>query len=189
MRFGRTFSSRCPTDGIQSKIVPALGHVLQRFHACKWIINSLLFWLSLLNNSYNFSFPDYFSLKSVIYDIWILAFSTDFRTIKIDLSGNTVWPQLQIFKNLPKLAIFGIFSKLLSTQNVNIARFARIVKWDFFCDFQTLCYGFSINLKDCFNCEIVITMIRSLETWLSIGLLIVFKPFRPPSCFQCHTIC
>ena len=59
--FRRTFGgSRCPTDGIQSKIVPALGHVLQRFHACKWIINSLLFWLSLLNNSYNMRFPNIF---------------------------------------------------------------------------------------------------------------------------------
>ena len=26
----------------------------------------------------------------------------------------------------------------LSTQNVNVARFARNVEWDFFCDFQTL---------------------------------------------------
>ena len=34
---------------------------------------------------------------------------------------------------------FGIFSELLSTQNVNVARFARNVEWDFFCDFQTLC--------------------------------------------------
>ena len=34
---------------------------------------------------------------------------------------------------------FGIFNELLSTQNVNVARFARNVEWDFFCDFQTLC--------------------------------------------------
>ena len=27
----------------------------------------------------------------------------------------------------------------MSTQNVNVARFARIVEWDFFCDFQTPC--------------------------------------------------
>ena len=33
---------------------------------------------------------------------------------------------------------FGIFHKFLSTQNVNVARFARNVEWDFFCDFQTL---------------------------------------------------
>ena len=29
----------------------------------------------------------------------------------------------------------------MSTQNVNVARFARNVEWDFFCDFQTLCKG------------------------------------------------
>ena len=29
----------------------------------------------------------------------------------------------------------------MSTQNVNVARFARNVKWDFFCDFQTLCFS------------------------------------------------
>ena len=27
----------------------------------------------------------------------------------------------------------------MSTQNVNVTRFARNVEWDFFCDFQTLC--------------------------------------------------
>ena len=27
----------------------------------------------------------------------------------------------------------------MSTQNVNVARFARNVEWDFFCDFQTPC--------------------------------------------------
>ena len=30
-------------------------------------------------------------------------------------------------------------NELLSTQIVNIARFARNVVWDFLCDFQTLC--------------------------------------------------
>ena len=33
----------------------------------------------------------------------------------------------------------GIFDKFLSTQNVNIARFARNVECDFLGDFQTLC--------------------------------------------------
>ena len=48
--------------------------------------------------------------------------------------------KLQVFKNSPKLTIFGIlFNELLSTQNVKIARFARNVEWDFFCDFQTPC--------------------------------------------------
>ena len=47
--------------------------------------------------------------------------------------------KLQIFKNSPKLTIFGIFNELMSTENVNVARFARNVEWDFFCDFQILC--------------------------------------------------
>ena len=76
--------------------------------------------------------------------IW--AFSTNFCPFKIDLSGNTVWPsKLQIFKNSPKLTTFGIFNQLLSTQNVNVARFARNVEWDFFCDFQTPCPSHQVS--------------------------------------------
>ena len=45
--------------------------------------------------------------------------------------------KLEVFKNSPKLTIFGIFTELLSTPNVNVARYARNVEWDFFCDFQT----------------------------------------------------
>ena len=40
--------------------------------------------------------------------------------------------KLQVFKNSPKWTIFGVFNQLLSTQNVNVARFARNVEWDFF---------------------------------------------------------
>ena len=39
-------------------------------------------------------------------------------------------------KNSPNSPIFGIFNELLSNQNVNVARFARNVEWDIFCDFQ-----------------------------------------------------
>ena len=49
---------------------------------------------------------------------------TNFWRIKIDLSGNTVGPKASILK----LTIFGIFNELLSTQNVNVARFARNVE-------------------------------------------------------------
>ena len=65
-----------------------------------------------------------------------------FVLIKTDLSGNTIWPQALGFQKLAKLTIFGIFNELLSTQNVNVARFARNVECNFFCDFQTLwcCY-------------------------------------------------
>ena len=41
--------------------------------------------------------------------------------------------KLQVFKNSPKWTIFGIFNQLLSIQNVNVARFAHNVEWDFFC--------------------------------------------------------
>ena len=44
----------------------------------------------------------------------------------------------QVFKKSPKLTIFGIFNELLSTQNVNVARFARNIECDFLGDFQTL---------------------------------------------------
>ena len=40
--------------------------------------------------------------------------------------------KLKVFKNSPKWTIFAIF-------DVNVARFARNVECDFFCDFQTLC--------------------------------------------------
>ena len=66
----------------------------------------------------------------------ILSFSTNFWPNKNDLSGNNVC-KLKVFKKTPKSTIFGIFNELLSTQNVNVARFARKVEWDFFCDFQT----------------------------------------------------
>ena len=68
----------------------------------------------------------------------ILGFSISFCLIKSDLTGNTVGLQISSFQKFAKLAIFGIFNELLSTQNVNVARFARNVKCDFFCDFQTL---------------------------------------------------
>ena len=45
----------------------------------------------------------------------------------------------RIFQKSPKLTIFGIFNQLLSTQNVNVARFARKVECDFLGNFQTLC--------------------------------------------------
>ena len=57
--------------------------------------------------------------------------------IKIDLSGNTVLPQASGFQKLAKIDHFGIFGKLLSTQNVIVARFAHNAECDFFCDFQT----------------------------------------------------
>ena len=56
-------------------------------------------------------------------------------------STHSVWksPKMSHF-NFSILPFFGIFNELLSTQNVNVACFARNVEWDFFCDFQTPCF-------------------------------------------------
>ena len=56
---------------------------------------------------------------------------------KCHLSGNTVWPQASGFQKLAKMDLFSILNELLSTQNVNVARFVCNVEWDFFCYFQT----------------------------------------------------
>ena len=45
---------------------------------------------------------------------------------------------LSLQKKPPKQTIFGIFNELLSTQNVNVARFDRNIECDFWGDFQTL---------------------------------------------------
>ena len=42
------------------------------------------------------------------------------------------------------IKIFGIFNELLSTQNVNVARFARNVEWDIFVIFKDRVQGVPI---------------------------------------------
>ena len=59
--------------------------------------------------------------------------------------------KLQDFKNSLKRTSFGIFDYFLSTKNVKVARFARNVELDYFCDFQTLC-----------------TVLISFKIWISI---------------------
>ena len=60
--------------------------------------------------------------------------------------------KLQVQKLAKNWPIFGNFNKLLSTQNVNVARFARNVEWDFFCDFQTLWTSVPSYLKKNYLC-------------------------------------
>ena len=92
----------------------------------------------------------------------ILAFSTNFCPIKSDLSGNTDWRQASGFKNTPKRTIFWQFQ----LKNVNVARFARKVKFNFFCDFQTLCMRcFFIQCKN---------MIKTVKVWQWWGVYIDF---------------
>ena len=55
-------------------------------------------------------------LKMLHFNFWIFPFSTNFCPIKIDLSGNTVWPQASGFKktrqNWPFLAVLMNFCPL-----------------------------------------------------------------------------
>ena len=90
--------------------------------------------------------------KNVAFEFLCLGIFTNFCSIKIDLSGNTVWPQTSTFqKNRQTWLFFCIFSELLCSQNVNVARFARNAEWDFlwfsntvfstqFVDEQQKCY-------------------------------------------------
>ena len=73
--------------------------------------------------------------------IWIFKwhFPPIFIRLKVTCLVTLFDHKLQVFKNSPKWTFFDIFNELLSAQNVNVARFARNVEWDFFCDFQTLC--------------------------------------------------
>ena len=50
----------------------------------------------------------------------------------------TLFDRFRFSKTRQNWPFFGIFNELLSAQNVSVARFARNVECDFFCDFQTL---------------------------------------------------
>ena len=63
---------------------------------------------------------------------------------------------------------FGLFNQLLSTQNVNVARFARNIQCDFFCDFQTPCYNLPFVNR---NISPMVFVAKSLSGW----------PLSPPT--------
>ena len=69
-------------------------------------------------------------LKMSHFQFW--HFLPIFVLLKLTYLVTLFDQKLQVFKNLPKWT------------NVNVARFARNVEWDFFCDFQTPCTVLSI---------------------------------------------
>ena len=129
------------------------------------------------------------SLFCVLHSVWKspkishlnFGISTNFWPIKTDLSGNSVWLQALGFQKFAKLDHFWhFFNELLSTQNVNVARFALNVEWNFFCDFQTPCHARSFIVwvfdfvvsstitpilpsKLPFNCCLIIVYVASVE--------------------------
>ena len=66
-------------------------------------------------------------------------FPSIFVLIKLTCLVTLFDSKLQVFKNSPNWTILCTFNSLLSTQNVNVARFAHNVERDFFSDFQTPC--------------------------------------------------
>ena len=65
-----------------------------------------------------------------------MVFWNNEKSLKIDLSGSTVWPQASFYEKLVKLAIFLAFLNwLLFTQNVCSLR-SPCQKWDFFAIFK-----------------------------------------------------
>ena len=77
------------------------------------------------------------SIKMSHLNFSISAFPPIFDLFKLTCLVTLFDRKHQFFKKSPKWTICGIFNELSSTQNVNVARFARNVEWDFFCDFQT----------------------------------------------------
>ena len=67
--------------------------------------------------------------QSVAFDFFLFwHFPPIFVLLKLTCLVTLFDRKLQVFKNSPKWSIFGISNQLLSTQNVNVARFARNVE-------------------------------------------------------------
>ena len=59
----------------------------------------------------------------------------------------------------------------MSTQNLSVARFARNVKWDFFCDFQTLCVWVILVVIHLASRHIIYLMlISAFKEWIHLLL-------------------
>ena len=64
--------------------------------------------------------------QNVAFELW--HFPPIFFLLKVTCLVTLFDCKLQVFKNSPKWTIFAIFNQLFSTQNVNVARFARNVE-------------------------------------------------------------
>ena len=83
-------------------------------------------------------FQNYSKCRIRIFEFW--RFSPFFVLLRLTCLVTLFDSKLQVFKNSSKWTIFGIFDKLLSSQNVNVARFARNIEWDFFLWFSNTVY-------------------------------------------------
>ena len=90
-------------------------HMLKKI--CKTDVEQILICLSLMIGFLRFC---YVPLERLLHSVWkspkmshlsfsIMAFSTNYCLLKIDLSGNTVWPQASGFQKLAKMDHFWHF--------------------------------------------------------------------------------
>ena len=93
-----------PWDAMKSVFINFKLHLL--LLASIWTLLYVLNWIENIPNILIMNLPYYHCLKmtpEVAFAFSILAFSTKFCPIKIDLSGNTVWPQAPGFQKLAKI--------------------------------------------------------------------------------------
>ena len=107
--------------------IAAWGRVSYQFISCEAAVAKTT-WLQLASNP---SIPRWYRLN---YSDRNLTGNPQ------DMIKHSVWKSLEkVSFQIVKIEHFWHFQWTLSTQNVNVARFARNVEWDFFCNFQTLC--------------------------------------------------
>ena len=75
------------------------------------------------------------------------AFSTNFYPLKFKCLVTLFDRKHHASKTCQNWSFLAFFHGILSTQNVNVARFARKVECDFICDFQTPCYPKNYNFR------------------------------------------
>ena len=102
-------------------------HTTQIFPQGLFDVRNILFDPLICQCPYNFTlFEKYSKCRIGIFKFW--HFPPIFVLLKLTCLVTMFDRKLQVFKNSSKWTIFGIFNQLLSTQNVNVVRFARNVE-------------------------------------------------------------
>ena len=83
----------------------------------------------------------------------------------------------------------------MSTQNANVARFARNVEWDFLCDFQTLCRRrpriakFEFLHIKCSELKLFCQEFECCNLTLKFKYLFNYACFAPPATVSSPNVC
>ena len=112
----------------ETKIRPFQTAIKNKRHLCRivWLSNGISLFTLFKNHQK--------------YPIWMFEFwhfPPFFVLWKVTCLVTLFDRKLLVVINRPNWPFFGIFNEFLSTQNLNVARFARKVVCDFFFNFQT----------------------------------------------------